>query len=132
MTKKVGSILLPPGVFISKHEKLTADYLAEKLYKDVTFLVPDRRRGAKTPDILMDGVKWEIKCPKGRSSRTIENNLRAALKQSRNIVIDLRRMDGRIPTKRHINEISKQFEKSKIIKKLIVVTRDNENIDLSR
>ena len=92
---RIGTIIVPPGVFTDVHEKIAVDFLAAKLGYDVTFLVPDRRRSAKTPDIEMNGLFWEIKSPTGRSSRTIENNLRLALRQSQNIVLDLRRMDGR-------------------------------------
>ncbi len=101
--KPVGLIVVPPGVFMDVHEKLAVDFLASQLGYDVTFLVPNRRKGVKTPDIVMNGLNWEIKCPKGKSSRTIENNLRLALKQSPYIIIDLRRTDGRIPTKKLLN-----------------------------
>jgi hypothetical protein len=37
------------------------------------------------------GVRWEIKSPVGNGKKTIDNNLRAAHKQSRNVVLDLRR-----------------------------------------
>ena len=54
------------------------------------------RRGStsknKSPDILYMGKKWEIKSPTGSKRRTLENNVRAALKQSCNIIIDLSRI----------------------------------------
>ena len=40
-----------------------------ELGKDIVFIPPHR------PDIFMDGVEWEIKCPEGNSKRTIENNM---------------------------------------------------------
>lgn len=120
---KTGIIVVPPGVFISKHEKLAADYLASKLGYDVTFLMPDRRKGRKTPDIEMLGLRWEIKSPKGKSSRTIENNLRAALLQSPNIVLDVRRMDGRVPTVKLLKEVERRFNDAKSLKRLIIITR---------
>ena len=64
--------------------------------KDVELIPRSKTSGVHTPDIKMDGVKWEIKSPTGNSSRTIENNIRNALRQSDNIIIDLRRM--------HVNE----------------------------
>jgi hypothetical protein len=51
--QKIGTIIVPPGVIVAKHEKIAVDYLAAKLSYDVTFLVPDRRKGRKTPDIQM-------------------------------------------------------------------------------
>jgi hypothetical protein len=45
----------------------------------------------KTPDIVMNGVMWEIKSPTGSSKKsTIEYQFKG-LKQSRNLVIDGRR-----------------------------------------
>ncbi len=130
--KRIGIIVVPPGVFIDVHEKIAVDFLATKLGNDITFLTPDRRRGTKTPDIEMNGLRWEIKSPTGKSSRTIENNLRLALKQSPNIVLDLRRMDGRIPTNKFLKEIEKQFQLTKTIKRIIVITRQEVHIDFER
>lgn len=132
MKKQVGTITVPPGVFSARHEKITVDFLAENLGYDVAFLVPDRRKGARTPDIAMDGLLWEIKSPTGKSSRTIENNLRAALKQSPNIVMDLRRMDGRVPAKKLLGEVERQFTLAKSIKRIIVMTRQDRHIDFKR
>ena len=71
------------------HELSAALILADYLKTDVIFLRPESR---KTPDIDADGIKWEIKSPRGNSKKTIENNLRNAGRQSQNIVIDLRRI----------------------------------------
>ena len=124
--------MVPPGVFMVVHEKIAVDFLASKIGHDVTFLVPDRRKGAKTPDIEMDGLRWEIKSPRGKSSRTIENNMRNALRQSPNIVLDLRRMDGRIPTKKLLREVERRFNDAKTIKHLIAITRQEKHIDFER
>lgn len=130
--KKIGLIIVPPGVFIDIHEKLAVDFLASTLGYDITFLVPSRRHGAKTPDMEMISLRWEIKSPKGKSSRTIENNLRSALLQAPNIVLDLRRMDGRIPTSRHLAEIERQFQLAKSIRRIIVITRQHTCIEFKR
>ena len=133
MAKKyIGKIIVPPGVIIERHEKIAVDYLAAKHGKDVTFLLPNRKKGSKTPDVEMDGKLWEIKSPTGKGSRTIENILRSALRQSRYIILDLRRMDGRVPTSRHIKNIKKQFDLSKSFKHIVVITRQEERIDFTR
>lgn len=72
-----------------EHELSAALILAYHFKTDVIFLRPERR---KTPDIDVNGTKWEIKSPTGNGKKTIDNNLRAAHKQSRNIVLDLRRI----------------------------------------
>lgn len=70
------------------HELSAAVILAYHFKTDAVFLRPERK---KTPDIEAGGARWEIKSPKGNGKKTIDNNLRAAHKQSRNIVLDLRR-----------------------------------------
>jgi hypothetical protein len=133
MTKKrIGLIVVPPGVFIDRHEKLAVDFLAVKLGYNITFLSPNRRKGAKTSDMEMNDLLWEIKSPRGKSSRTIENNLRLALRQSSNIILDLRRMDGRIPTKKLLAESERQFNLTKSMRRLIVITRQEEHVDFER
>ena len=119
-------------MFVDKHEKIAVDFLATKIGYDITFLVPDRQKGAKTPDIEMNELLWEIKSPTGKSSRTIENNLRLALLQAANIILDLRRMDGRVPTHKLLKEAERRFMDTKKIKHLIVITRAETHIDFER
>jgi len=70
------------------HEMTAAIIMAYHFNTSVVFLRPESK---KTPDIDVNGTKWEIKSPKGNAKKTIDNNLRTARKQSRYIVIDLRR-----------------------------------------
>lgn len=71
------------------HEMSAALILAHHFKSDVVFL---RTKTDKTPDVDVNGTKWEIKSPRGNSKKTIENNFRTARKQSQNIVMDLRRI----------------------------------------
>lgn len=130
--KQVGTIIVPPGVVVAVHEKRAVDFLAIERSADITFLAPNRQKRQRTPDIEMVGLLWEIKSPKGRSPRTIENNLRLALKQSPHIILDLRRMDGRIPTQKHLTEIERRFKDAKAIKHIIVITRQETSVDFKR
>ncbi len=131
-SKRIGTIIVPPGVFIDAHEKKVTDFLAVERSADITFLIPNRSIGQKTPDIEMNGLLWEIKIPKGRGSRTIENTLRQASKQSPYVILDLRRMDGRVPTKKFVAEVERQFIQNKSIKHSIVITRQEISIDFKR
>jgi len=70
------------------HELSAALILANHFGANAIFLCPQLD---KTPDIEIDGMRWEIKSPKGDGKKTIENNFRAARKQSLN-VMDLRRI----------------------------------------
>ena len=130
--RRIGTIVVPPGVFIDVHEKIVADFLAVNLRHDITFLLPNRSKGSKTPDIEMNGKKWEIKSPKGKGTRTLENCLRSALRQSLYIILDLRRMDGRIPSHKYVKEIERQFNLAKSIRQIIVITREEKYIDFHR
>ena len=71
------------------HELSAALILAAHFKIDVIFLRPESR---KTPDIDVNGARWEIKSPRGKGKKTVDNNLRAARKQSHNLVVDLRRI----------------------------------------
>lgn len=86
----------------------------------------------RTPDIQMNGLAWEIKSPKGKGSRVIENNLRNAIRQSPNVILDLRRIDGRIPTKKLLNEVKRQLSLNMAVKRILVITRQEECIDFER
>lgn len=132
MSKRIGTIIAPPGAIPDVHEKRAADFLAVERGVDITFLVPNRVAGQRTPDVEMNGLLWEIKVPKGKGSRTIENTIRQASKQSPNVIIDLRRMDGRMPTDRFIAEIERQFTQNRSIKNAIVITRQETSIDFNR
>ena len=62
----ISALNVPP----EKHELETAKYFAG-IGKDIVFLKPSSIPNIHTPDILMDGVEWEMKCPSGSSKGTI-------------------------------------------------------------
>jgi hypothetical protein len=108
------------------HELSAAFILAYHFKTDVIFLRPERR---KTPDIDVNGTKWEIKSPRGNGKKTIDNNLRAAHKQSRNVILDLRR------SKLHQNKATARINYylsagSHKIKHLKVITKTQKIIDI--
>lgn len=88
MKKKSGKITVPKDSIIQAHELMTATALSWTGC-DVEFLSV---RTTRTADVKFMGKEWEIKAPKGNSARTIENNMRLALKQSKNLVVDLQRI----------------------------------------
>jgi hypothetical protein len=120
MKNKQGQIVVPAGVFPEKHELETASYFAT-LGKNVEFQLPVRTKGIKTPDVLIDGVLWEMKCPFGRERGTLQRCIRRASKQSENIIIDLRHT----PLKMDIclTIIKREFNLRTKIKRLIVITK---------
>ena len=60
---------------------------------------------ANTPDIKMDGLKWELKAPLGGGNQLTENTIQKVLKQSQNVIIDLRH------TKLHQTKCLAELEK---------------------
>ena len=87
--------IIPNGVVLEKHEYKTI-LLFTEMGKDVELIPRSKTSGVHTPDIKMDGVKWEIKSPIGKGKYLMSNTIQKAVKQSCNVIIDLRR------TKRHI------------------------------
>lgn len=81
--RQPGKTVIPYGVLPELHELQTAAvFLAQGF--DVEFIVPSRTRGSKTPDVMIDGVLWEIKSPLGHGKKTVEKQLQRASKQSKN------------------------------------------------
>ena len=107
------------------HELSAAFILAEYFKSDTTFLRPQID---KTPDIEVSGTKWEIKSPKGNSKKTIENNLRTARKQSRNIVIDLRRL--KMHQTRAIGRINFFLSKGHSFKRVLIITKNKKVVEI--
>jgi hypothetical protein len=107
------------------HEFLAATLLAEHFEAEVTFIRPSNFR---TPDFSFAGLKWELKSPTGGSSRTIENNMRAAREQSTNLIIDLSRI--KIHQQRAISRINFFLSKPNQFKSVIVITKTKKIIEI--
>ena len=107
----------------------TAKYFAD-LGKDIRFIRPSMTPNQHTPDIVMDGVEWEIKCPEGNSKRTIENNIRKAVKQSKNIIFDLRKT--KLAEKPCIMQLEREFNSRVYIKRIYVICKNGNLHKYSR
>ncbi len=112
----ISQLNIPP----EKHELETAKFFSS-MGKDIVFIRPSNIPGIHTPDIIMDGVEWEIKCPKGSGKRTIERIIQKAENQSHNIILDLRWV--KIPEKQCISQITANFNTKKKIKRIYIVTK---------
>lgn len=118
---KTGKVIIQYGASVYPHEKRVA-FLLVKTGHDVTFLPVGID---KSPDILYRGKEWEIKSPTGSKRRTLENNLRAALRQSSNIIIDLARIH--IPEETCLRFLKDR--KARLGKKVsIIIVRQNGKI----
>ena len=106
-----------------KHEFMTAKFFAD-MGKDNVFLKPSGIPNMNTPDILMDGVEWEIKSPQGKSRNTIEENFRKAVRQSRYIIFDLRRIQ--LPESHCISKLEKEYNFRPYLKRLYVICKSDK------
>ena len=120
---------MPNGVVLKTHENATAVLLTE-LGFDVELIPKSNIQGVHTPDIKMDGLEWEMKAPIGEGGQLMKNTIQKALKQSSNIIVDLRR------TKRHqikcLRELERQFRNSKDIRRLKIITKGGKVIDFKK
>lgn len=110
-----------------KHERVTAKYFADRGI-DVIFVRPSSIKGTRNPDCVMVGKTWEIKGPITYSDSSFEYNFRKALKQSRHIIFDLRRLSVKNEQK-YLTELSK-WSGTPTLKTLLVITRDGRLLTL--
>ena len=106
-----------------KHEFETAKFFAA-MGKNIIFLKPSNNPETYTPDILMDGVEWEMKSPTGDSKRTIETNFRKAVKQSKYIIFDLRRI--KLPEKQCLTQLEKEYYSRNYLKRMYVICKNGK------
>jgi hypothetical protein len=106
-----------------KNELETAKFFAE-LGKDIIFIRPSSIPNQHRPDIIMDGLEWEMKAPTGSGKRNIEYNFRKAVTQSRNIIFDLRHI--KMSEKQCISQLEKEFTQRPYLNKLYVIKKNGE------
>lgn len=115
------------GVHLQEHEFATIKALLEKGL-DVELIPPSQIKGVYLPDVVVNGIPWEIKAPEGNSKQTIKRNVQNALRQSPNVILDLRRC--KINPAIAINDAIKQFYMSKRARKMKIIKRDDSGEDI--
>ena len=128
MNQKKG-IITPNGVTLEKHEYATVLFLTNEGY-NVELIPKSNLEGQHTPDVVIDNVRWEMKSPTGETKNTIKNNIQNALKQSTNVILDLRRIKR--PMEKCMNEIEREFKENKKIKRILVITKTGKLLDFSK
>jgi hypothetical protein len=124
-----GKITLEIGALPQEHEIKTANFLAS-LGKDILFLKEADHAGNHTPDIKMDNLRWEMKAPKGKGKYVIQNAIQIAVKQSRNVIVDLMRI--KLHQDKALHELEKEFRLSKSLKRLKIITKSKKVIDFEK
>ena len=106
MAKK--GTVITNGIILQTHEQATVQLLTNNGY-DIVLIKPSTIQGAKTADMFIDGIPWEMKSPAGKGKWTIKNIIQKASHQCENIIIDLRRLN-RFPQKKYVEEVKMRFE----------------------
>ena len=125
---KTGKII-PNGVKLETHEYNTVLFFTT-LGKTVELIPPSNVPHTRRPDFIMNGIEWEMKSPKGQTRSNLEHAFQAAVKQSVNIVFDLRRMQ--MPSDKAVTITKQLFGYSKNAKRLTIITKDGELLDLAQ
>ena len=118
-------ISLQTGAAPNKDEIMVANFLAgQDRTIRIRFLAVSKFKGVRTPDIEMDGVRWEIKCPRGKGANTIKRAFQVASNQANNIIFDLRssKMSDRV----NVPGLEKEFRDIKMVKRLLVITKSKK------
>ena len=110
------------------HEISAAAILAEYFKTDVQFI--RRIVNAKSSDVLIHGIIWEIKSPTGKGKRNIQHTLSDALKQSKFIVFDARR--SKLHMKKITSELQKQCEMTASMQRLLLIRKDGIVVEFLR
>lgn len=127
MVNKRGHIVIEHGANPKPHEIRTAQSLAAAGYT-ITLVAKSEIDGVKTADARMNGETWEMKAPTSDSKKAIQKNMHKALKQSRNLIIDSRRMN--IPGYAIEQEVRSLAPKLRSLKKLLLINKLGEVIEI--
>ncbi len=129
MGEKKGTII-PNNAYLHEHEYATILYLTECGY-DVEVILPSSEKGEKSPDIMMNGLIWEMKSPVGKGKWVIKNIMQKASHQSENVIMDLRRLKH-FPQGKYIKEVEYRFETISRLKKLIIISKEQKIIEIEK
>lgn len=124
--KRKSGIFIVPGRKPWPHELRVAEILSLAGHY-IEFL---EEGNLHTADIKLDGIEYEIKSPESFNSNTFEHKLKDATKQSPNLIIDTSRIK-KVRDLKVRNFLVNQMRKQKQIKRMIMVTKRGQIIDIS-
>lgn len=123
------SVIVPKELYPKplNREMTAAFILIDFFNSDIKFVI---RNDNKTPDFLIKGKYWELKSPTGNGKYNLQHTLRNAAKQSENIIIDAR--FSKIHINKIKNELNYQFKRSRNIKRLLLIDKQKNIVEISR
>ncbi len=117
------------NVILEEAERKTILLLKEFGF-NIEVIRPVNTPKTENPDVLISGTIWEIKTPTTHNLKTIKKRLHKASLQSSCIIFDLRFV------KKNQQEIKtyilKQFSNKPRIRKIILITSDNDLVEFSK
>lgn len=123
--QRKSQIIIPAGLTHWPHELRVANILALAGHA-VEFLPTGTQ---KTADILLDGIEYEIKSPLTNNPKKIIRNVKRALQQSQNVIIDSSRIKGmRDDVLRKL--LASRAKDQKTLKRLLLITKHGQIIDI--
>lgn len=127
---EIGKIIEPSQGNIREHERRTAKAIA-RTGLIIEFVLVSKQDFTKSPDIIIDGVRWEMKSPTTDKLNQIENNLKKANRQSAYIIIDSQRVKH-LPDKKIQEFLVSRLRAQKSIERLLFITRQRDVIDIGK
>jgi hypothetical protein len=122
--KKSGKIELEIGARPNKDEIAVAEYCAQHFGWMILFLRESRVKGDHRPDFRANDIEWEIKTPTKAKENTLDHAMKHGLKQSENLIFDLRKM--RNTGEKASRKLLREFDRTKAWRRIIIITRDEE------
>ena len=117
------------GVHLEAHEFATVKLFLENGF-DIELIPPSQIKGLRMPDIMLQGIPWEMKAPEGNGKYTLKNIVQSASHQSENIIIDLRRC--KLDEVQSLKAITHYFQMSKRIRRIKIVTNAEKILDFCK
>lgn len=117
------------GVHLKEHEYQTVKFFLERGV-DVELIPTSSIKNLRMPDIMMQGVAWEMKSPEGKGKNTIRNTIQNGEHQSNSLIVDLRRI--KLDESVAIKELEMHFKLSKRVRRLKIITKDEKLLDYAK
>ena len=119
-----GKVIIPAGTDVWPHELETAEALAAAGF-EVEFVRRTEGKGAKSADVVIDGVLWEMKAPESSGEKSLDRVLRRASRQSPNVIVDAARM-RRCTDRTAERDLRKLFPLISGLRRLLLVKKCRE------
>ena len=117
------------NVKLEPHEDATALFLTQ-FGLNIEYIKPSNIHNNRNADFMINGSVWETKSPNGNGNSTIARKFHKASKQADKMVLDLRRI--KIATEEATNQAINSFQKSRGIRRLLLITKDARLIDIRK